>query len=200
MKRVGIYAGTFDPIHEGHLAFAREAMGTCNLDKVFFLVEPRPRRKQGVRALEHRVHMTQLAIKNERNFGSIVLDQAQFSVVETLPVLQARFMSEELFLLMGEDVVAHLAQWPHINRLLKSVTFIVGIRKGKRKDIEDKLESLQKARGITFKYHTFVPTHYDIASSKIRLALKRGVEPKGLPRELHHYIEQEGLYSSSSSE
>ncbi|MCA9332160.1 adenylyltransferase/cytidyltransferase family protein, partial [Candidatus Saccharibacteria bacterium] len=52
MKKVGIYAGSFDPIHKGHIALAEQAIQQCGQDKVFFMVEPRPRRKQGVKALE----------------------------------------------------------------------------------------------------------------------------------------------------
>src|SRR5258708_1287895 len=90
VKKIPIFAGTFDPVHEGHLAFAQAALEE-GLEKVMFLVEPRPRRKQGVRALEHRTAMVQLAIADEPQLSTIVLEQARFSVNETLPVLRARF-------------------------------------------------------------------------------------------------------------
>src|SRR5688572_16122728 len=107
-KRVGIYAGTFDPVHVGHMAFAEQALEACNLDKIFFLVEPRPRRKQGVRALEHREAMVRLATAKNDKYGVIQLEQTNFSVEETLPKLQALFEGAELHFLMGEDVFAHL--------------------------------------------------------------------------------------------
>src|SRR5687768_15392849 len=98
LKKVGIYAGTFDPVHEGHLAFAREAAAQYGLDKVFFLVEPNPRRKQGVKALEHRNEMVQLAIRSEKLFASILLEQHRFTVTETMPVLRSRFKNSELYM------------------------------------------------------------------------------------------------------
>src|SRR5688572_27140829 len=105
--KIGIYSGTFDPIHLGHVAFAKEALKQCGLEKVYFLVEPRPRRKQGVKALEHRQAMVELAIAKEPALGSIILDHARFSVRQTLPVLQARFEGSEIVFLMGDDMLAH---------------------------------------------------------------------------------------------
>lgn len=188
MKKVGIYSGTFDPIHEGHLAFARQALETCGLDKIFFLVEPRPRRKQGVRALEHREAMVRLATAKDSRFGMIVLGQASFSVEQTLPKLQVMFKGAKLHMLMGEDVLMHLNSWPNARELQNAVSFIIGTRAG------DKVEN---TRGIKFDTSFLVTEHQDISSSKIRLALKRGEAPKGLPAELLPYIKENGLYVSS---
>ncbi len=199
-KQVGIFAGTFDPVHDGHLAFAREALASCNLDKVFFLVEPRPRRKQGVRALEHRVNMVRLAIADERRFSNIILEQTNFSVVDTLPKLQALFAGAELHLLMGDDVVRHLAEWPHVKRLIEAVHFIIGAREDGQKAVEQHLRTLQKTRGITFKYNLFEPSKSEYASSKIRSALRRGQVPGGLRPAVSDYIRENGLYSLLTKE
>jgi nicotinate-nucleotide adenylyltransferase len=195
VKKVGIYAGTFDPVHEGHLTFAREALELCGLDKVFFLVEPRPRRKQGVRAAEHRVAMVQLAIAEQRQFGSIVLEQSNFSVVETLPKLQALFQGAELYMLMGDDVLRHLSDWPHVDVLLQAVRFIVGVREGDETKVTARLQTLQQVRGLGIKYRMFVPSRYAYSSSKIRLRLKHGQEPLGVPADVLTYIKRNGLYT-----
>src|SRR5690606_21472182 len=150
MKRVGIYAGTFDPVHEGHLAFAEQALKLCKLDKIYFLVEPRPRRKQGVKALEHREAMLRLAVADYDKFGMIMLEQINFSVEETLPKLQSLFKGARLFMLMGEDVFAHLNSWPHVEELLGASSFIIGIRKDDRTKMEKQLKNLEKTRGIKF--------------------------------------------------
>ena len=67
--RVGIYPGAFDPVHKGHIAFALAAITAHQLDKVFFLPEPSPRHKQGVKALDHRVEMVRLATANDPRIG-----------------------------------------------------------------------------------------------------------------------------------
>lgn len=196
-KKVGIYAGTFDPIHEGHLAFAQKALDSNQLDKIFFLVEPRPRRKQGVRALEHREAMARLAIAENDKFGMIMLDHASFSVEDTLPKLQALFSGAQLQMLMGEDVLLHLHSWPHVDDLLNKVKFIVGIRAGDEAKIRGYLKTLEKTRGIKFEASFIATEKQIISSSSIRLSLKRGHIPKGLPAELLPYIREHNLYSSN---
>ncbi len=194
MKRVGIFAGSFDPVHEGHLAFARQAIQECKLEKVFFLVEPRPRRKQGVRALEHRAKMVQLATKNEASMGSILLDHTRFTVAETLPMLKARFKGAELHLLFGDDVLKHLAGWPHIDELLSGVGFVVGIRSNSDVSIRATIKSLEKTRGIKVNYRIFNSLAPAISSTNIRIALKRGREANGVPGSVLEYILSNHLY------
>lgn len=195
-QKVGIYAGTFDPVHEGHLAFAHQAISECGLDKIFFLVEPRPRRKQGVRALEHREAMVRLAIAGQDQFGMIVLEQANFSVEETLPKLQALFEGAKLYMLMGEDVFAHLNGWPHVEDLLKASNFIVGIREGDEAKMDRYLHTVEKTRGIKFDASFLVTEQQEVSSSKIRLALKRRQNPTGLLPETAVYIKENRLYTS----
>jgi nicotinate-nucleotide adenylyltransferase len=196
-KKVGIYAGTFDPVHEGHVAFAREALEQCGLDKVYFLVEPRPRRKQGVRALEHRIQMVQLAVKDEKGLGTIVVEHDRFSVEKTLPRLRALFEGAELHMLMGEDVVRHVIEWPHVEDLLDATSFIIGIREGDEVEVHKRLQKLQELRAAKFKFSIFVPSNYQYTSSKIRLSLKRGHEPGGLSPQVRAYIKSHGLYTSA---
>ncbi|MBA3758236.1 nicotinate-nicotinamide nucleotide adenylyltransferase [Candidatus Saccharibacteria bacterium] len=195
-RRVGIYAGTFDPIHAGHLTFARHAIETCQLDKIFFLVEPRPRRKQGVRALQHREEMVRLAIKDQADYGMIVLEQANFSVEETLPKLKALFKGAELHMLLGEDVFQHLNSWPHVEELLNSTNFIVGLRSGDEEVMRQHLHSIEKARGIRFNTTFLVTEYLEISSSKIRLALKHNQKPTGHLSVLKNYIQENKLYTT----
>lgn len=193
-KRIGIYSGTFDPIHAGHIAFAQQALDRAKLDKLFFLVEPRPRRKQGVRALEHREAMVRLALHSNKHFGMVQLEQANFSVEETLPKLRALFEGAQLYFLMGEDVFSHLSRWPHINDLLSSSSFIVGTRKQDEVAMRDVLKELQKTRGAIFDVSFIETDQQNVASTKIRLAFKRGKEPVGLLPETASYIQRNGLY------
>lgn len=197
MKKVGIYSGTFDPIHAGHMAFARKAIESCGLDKVFFLVEPRPRRKQGVRALEHREAMVRLAIAGHEDLGIIMLEQANFSVEETLPKLLALFDGAELHMLLGADVFAHLNSWPHVKDLLKTTSFIVGMRSTDEQKLKEYLHNVSQVRGINFNSKFFETEHQGVSSSKIRLALKRGHKPEGLLPETENYIKKNNLYSPS---
>lgn len=197
MSKVGIFAGTFDPIHDGHLAFAHAALD-LGLEKVFFLVEPRPWRKQGVRALEHRRAMVGLAIADEPRFGTILLERARLTPHETLPILQRRFKGYELALLFGDDVIKymvdHIAAWPHIEELANSASLVIAARLDTQAHLAEKLEILKRNHGLPFRYNFVEPKHTTTSSSNIRLDIKRGQTPKHLPRAVAGYIAENGLY------
>lgn len=199
-KRIGIFAGSFDPVHEGHLAFAHSAL-EHGLDKVYFLVEPRPRRKQGVHALEHRLEMAKLAAASHKKLGVIHLEQTTFSPLATLPVLQARFKDSELVLLFGDDVVSHmvdhLADWPHVSELAKHTSLLIATRHHKKDDLTDRLNAVMDY-GVHFRYEFVEPNQNVASSSDIRLAIKRGQKSAGLLPAVHDYITDKGLYVSST--
>lgn len=196
MKKVGIYSGTFDPVHAGHLGFAREAIAQCDLEKVFFLIEPSPRRKQGVKAFEHRVRMAQLAIQDESKFGSIMLEQQRFTVADTLPALLKRFEGAELCLLIGDDGLSRLGDWPQIEKLLKSVCFVVGLRRLTRAEAQHQIDTVEQTRGIKLRYKIFQTPKPKISSSTIKRSLKSGHTPMGLTRTVADYINSQGLYTA----
>lgn len=195
MKKIGIYSGTFDPVHEGHISFALETAQKIGLDKVFFLPEPRPRRKQGVKALEHRVAMVKLAIKDYKNLGVIVLEQARFTPHETLPVLQARFEGAELYMLIGEDMLDHLADWPHVDKLVNGVSFIIGLRKRHSQEVAEIISNLMKTRALQLQYRLVETSNSKISSSTVRTALRRGKKMDGVNPEVWDYIVSNSLYS-----
>jgi nicotinate-nucleotide adenylyltransferase len=198
LKKVGIYSGTFDPVHEGHVAFAREALVQCGLDKVFFLVEPRPRRKQGVKAFTHRVEMVHLAIQDEQQFGVIIADEKRFTAQETLPRLQHRFEGAELYMLMGDDMLDHFDSWPHVELLMQEIHFAIGLRTYDRKTVKQRLELIQEIRATRMQYQLFQASQPKFASTTIRLALKAGEVPRGISPVVLDYIKTNGLYASSN--
>ncbi len=194
--KIGIYSGTFDPVHLGHVAFAKEALEHCELEKVYFLVEPRPRRKQGVKALEHRQAMAQLAIGNEPKLGSIILDHARFSVQQTLPVLQARFKGSQIAFLMGDDTLAHFtdAEWPGLDEFVKSTHLIIGLRERSKSEVAEQIRLIEKTRGIHINYQTFKTDQALHNSAKVRRELRRGKRADGLDDKVYKYITDHKLY------
>lgn len=194
-KKIGIFAGTFDPIHNGHLAFAEAALQR-GLEKVWFLVEPKPRRKQGVHALEHRQAMVDLAIADNPKFGTIITEQPRFTAHQTLPLLQSRFLGHKIVLLFGNDVVAHMADWPHVDELVKSVELFIASRESDNNKILHNMKYLEKSRNIKFDYQIIRANQSEISSSRLRTALRKGKAIAGVPAEAQNYILQNKLYSS----
>lgn len=199
MKKVGIFSGTFDPVHEGHVSFVREALKLSKLDKVFFLVEPNPRRKQGVKSFQHRVNMVRLAIEDESKLGLIILEQARFTVPETMPILKSRFKGAKLCLLMGEDVIYNLASWPHADRLIEDVHFMIGTRRSER-DLQKHIKAIEQAKGKPLSHSVFRTAESKLSSTAVRAKLRKGQQPKGVHPEVLAYIELNGLYSPAKNE
>src|SRR4051812_33685276 len=128
MPRIGIYAGTFDPVHAGHVTFALQAMEAAGLDKVYFLPERRPRNKQHVEHFGHRVAMLKRAAQPHPQFEVLELVDVSFSVERTLPKLRQQFADDELVFLFGSDVVVSLQSWPKSELLLKDNELVIGLR------------------------------------------------------------------------
>lgn len=197
MKRVGIYSGTFDPVHDGHIAFAKAALEECNLDKVFLLVEPRPRRKQGVKAFDHRFKMVQMAVEHERKLGTIRLEQARFTLRDTLPVLAARFKDTQLVMLIGDDMLDHISEWPDVDELISSVHFVVAARTRNMNEVEQILKMLLDTKGLKINYEVFVPPKTEHSSTSIKRAIKEGAYKQGLNPSVYRYVSDENLYTKT---
>ncbi len=198
--RIGIYPGTFDPIHDGHIAFACAAGKQLKLDKIFFLVEPRPYHKQGVRALEHRIAMTQAGIQNDSHLGVIVLEEARFAIDSAWIKIAARFKDADLYMLMGEGSLGHIATWPQIDELVDiAPDFVVGVESDEgRQDLQEKLHSLQHTKAFPFVYHLIEQPLPKLTSRSLRAKLKKQEVPESIPQATIKYIDANKLYISGA--
>ncbi len=194
MNRIGIYAGSFNPIHKGHLEFAKAAYEQCKLKKVFFMVEPRPRLKQGVKALEHRQEMVRLATEQIPPFGTIVIDQTNYTVSETLPYLMERFKGAELYLLFGDDVLSRLVSWPNVSQLITACKFVIGRRKKSETAIKEVISIIENAKNERLSYSIIKAPQASLSSSAIRRSIRQTGQASGVELSVIDYIMKNGLY------
>lgn len=199
MRKIGIFSGTFDPVHKGHITFALEAAAVAGLDKVYFLPEAMPRRKEGMTHYAHRVAMLRLAVQPYKRLAVVDdLPDRQFSVNRTLPRLQQRFEDAELYLLLGSDAVSFLdraEEWPDAKQLLSSLKLIVGIRQGDvAADIVTRLQGMITDRS----FHVVMSDNAHVSSSDIRASLGRGVSHQSALSSLDDYISKNWLYATIS--
>jgi nicotinate-nucleotide adenylyltransferase len=190
-KRVGIFGGTFDPIHNAHMALAHAALQALALQEVRFIPAGQPWQKQNaVSAAQHRVAMTTLAIEGEARF---VLDRREVDragasyTLDTVRELVAEHPSHGWVLMIGADQYAALHTWRDWQTLLGLVTLAVANRPG----------VLQQADPAVQRFsHKVVPLPMlDISSTDIRQRVKSGADISALvPPPVARYIETNHLY------
>jgi nicotinate-nucleotide adenylyltransferase len=189
MTRIGIYSGAFDPVHDGHVAFAREAQRVCGLDKVIFLPERSPRGKADVTDIVHRETLLRMAVRGD-HFGVLTLSTERFTVHETLPELMRLFVGCELTLLAGSDVAQTFCyRWPGIDALLAKVSLAIGMREGDSgAEIHEIMRQLQSSQVQPISYRLITSLFPDASSSSSRQHSRQ------LHPEVRAYAQQHRLY------
>lgn len=197
MRKIGVFSGTFDPVHAGHIAFALEAAQQAGLDYVYFLPEQRPRRKEGITHYAHRLAMLRLALKPYRKLKILELPDRQFTVRSSWPRLKNRFESDEIHMLVGSDMLRMLhgsdakEQWPGYEKFLGEVSLCVGVR-----DELDADEARQMLNDVQPSGQIIETNRPHVSSSAIRRALMQGRQHNELLSSLRSYIKKHWLYAS----
>jgi nicotinate-nucleotide adenylyltransferase len=194
MARLGIYAGTFDPVHAGHVTFALQSLQAANLEKIYFLPERRPRGKQQVEHFGHRVAMLNRALKPHARLGVLELVDVNFSIERTLPRLQKQLDGHQLVFLFGSDVAAGLQSWPKSEVLIKNYELVIGLRhQDSRAGLHKLVESWPAPpRSVTI-FPSYAP---EVSSGKIREALRLRKPAPGVLSSVERYSDRHWLYVS----
>jgi nicotinate-nucleotide adenylyltransferase len=189
--RLGIYGGTFDPVHTGHLLLARDAMEQLRFDAILFVPASRsPFKAQKAHATDaQRLAMLKLAVKSEPRFWltRCELDRpAPSYAIDTALEIQEAFPRAELFWLIGGDQLASLNKWHRIADLRRLVTFAVLPRgTGAKPRTPKGVLSLPQPRQI------------DISATEIRHRVKSRLPIDYLvPAPIAAYIKRHRLYLS----
>lgn len=190
--RIGIYAGTFDPVHSGHVAFALQALEAAKLDMVYFLPEQQPQHKLGAEHYGHRVAMLLRALRPHDKLEVMELPDKHFTVQKTLPRLEQRFPHAQLVLLMGSDVARYIAKWDKVESLFQRCELCVGRRVGDSE--QDIFASLEKAGAQPAKVTIIKSYANHMSSTAIRAALHENRQIQGLLRSVYDYVKREWLY------
>lgn len=190
-KRIGIFGGTFNPIHIGHLAIAQMAQEKCGLDEVIFVPSNQPPHKMAgyVAPAKDRYRMACLAVAGNRGFAvsdcEIKRGGRSFTI-DTARHFRKKFSkTADLFFIIGGDSFPELSSWKEIDALSKLVTFIVVNRPGYR---------LPKGHhGI--RYTSVVMPGIDLSSSYLRQRITQGKTVKYfVPDKVLQYIKRQKLY------
>jgi nicotinate-nucleotide adenylyltransferase len=189
--RLGIYGGTFDPVHHGHLVLAHDALEQLRLDAVLFVpCGQSPFKKQRpLASAARRVVMLRLALKGEPRFwlSRCEIDRPEPSyAVDTALEIGGAFPRAELFWLIGADQLAALDKWHRPEELNRLVQFVV-LQRGEI--------AVQKAGGKVLSLPQ--PRRVDISATEIRHRVKSRLPIDHLvPAPIGAFIKRHGLYLS----
>lgn len=199
--KLGVFGGSFDPVHYGHLLLAENCREACGLDEVWFVPAAVPPHKQDRdRASDdHRWTMLELAIAEIPEFRACDLELRRGGVsytVDTLEYLQAARPDAELHLLLGGDSMGDFPTWKATARIVELATLAV-VRRGGRPadDVRRWREELAKRTGVDVRCQAVEMPAWEVSSSELR---RRAAEGRSLrfltPPAVASYIQRERLY------
>ena len=198
-KKIGVMGGTFDPIHNGHLAIAGLVKEKLALDEVVFIPDNIPPHKlaQHWSPAQDRYKMTELGIQGKAGFviSDLELKRAGISYTyDTLKYLRDSYGDEDdFYFIVGADSLVQLHTWHKAKELIKLCTFVAVTRPGFASDMADTLEDFKK-QGIENVVMVETP-EFPVSSTQIR-NLVRGGKPIAelVPKAVAEYIRQTDLY------
>lgn len=202
--RIGIFGGTFDPVHYGHLLLAETCREQCALDQVWLLPASVPPHKQErtLTPADRRTEMLDLAIAGHEAFIVSSLETERGGVsytVDTLSTVHERHPDAEWFLLMGADSLHDLPTWRETQRICQLATPVVVRRRGAPEPDFNLLNGLvDKERLAEIRQHQVEMPVVEFSSTAIRQAIGAGRSIRyQTPRAVEKYIEAHGLYRPS---
>jgi nicotinate-nucleotide adenylyltransferase len=181
--RIGVFGGTFDPPHVGHLLLATDAREALELDRVIFVHAP------PVASARDRLEMVRLAVADDANYtvDDTEIDRKGLSfTVDTLEHLSRKNPGARLFLLLGEDTLSGMDGWRSPERIRELAQLAVMRRLGSGDAAETAI-----ADGVV----SVSARRIDVSSTEIRDRLRAGKSIKGfVPESVEQFIEARGLY------
>ncbi len=221
-SRIGILGGTFDPIHQGHLGLAIEAVDKFGLETIFLVpsfLSPHKADRE-VTSIDFRVQMARLAVEPYSNIKISTVEAERGGIsytIDTINFFSNQFDGDEIFFLAGMDSFLDMGSWRDFKRIFELANIAIAVRPGVRTpDIMDCLQSwfegdnpyvkvdsnqflekfvrTDKGKQITF----FEPKPCLAASNEIRAMIAKGRQVKNLlPAKVENYIIDHRLYQAT---
>jgi nicotinate-nucleotide adenylyltransferase len=214
-RSVGLFGGTFNPIHLGHLRGAEEIRELFHLEEVIFVPSSIPPHKTTEKVIEanHRLEMIRLAVSDNPYFSvsdvEISRPGKSYSV-ETIRYFRERRQEESFFFILGSDAFLEIESWKEFQNLFSLCHFVVMTRSGSQKEMlalpralapafrtvsEEKSWVHSSGYMLYFKEISFL----DISSTKVRKLIEKGRSARYLiPPEVETYIRKHSLYRRNS--
>lgn len=195
--RVGLFGGSFDPIHRAHLGLARAALNHAKLDQVQFIPAGQPWQRSKLKASPiDRAAMVALAIEQEPNFGVNTIEVEREGETYTIDTLRALPEGPQYFWLMGADQLENFCSWSDWQAIAKLVSFLVACRPNHDLTVPTPLQPLVD-QGFT-QVQSLPFEAMPISATQIRENLAHG---QSVREDLHpavaEYINKHHLYQNT---
>lgn len=190
--KIGIFGGTFNPPHNGHLAVVKSVQKSVGLDKVLFIPSfISPHKQEGEQSLSsHRLEMLKIALSGEKRYEILEYElrrQKTSYTIDTLQYLLKEYPAAKFFLIIGMDNYLTFHQWKNYQKILEQSTLVVMNRPGYPRQINH----IVGTKNVMF---VEVP-NIDISSSIIRQMVKEGKPIREMVGEkVEEYIRRNNLY------
>ena len=199
-KRVGLFGGTFDPIHYGHLMLAENAYDSLKLDEVLFVVSGKSYLKSNVSKAKDRLSMTSLAISDNPHFALSTVETDRGEDVdsysyETILTLKSHNPDTDYYFMVGADSFTYMDQWKKADVIFKNTTVTVAFREGSSiEELKNKAkEYKEKYENVNIEFLHFM--NIGISSTDIRNRVREGRTIRYLtPESVSLYIDKNGLF------
>ncbi len=188
--RIGVFGGTFDPVHVGHLAIARAALESVPLDRIVFVPAQRSplKDRDPVASAGDRLAMLERATSGEPAFSVSRIELERDGASYTVDTLESLATEGELFLILGSDAAADLARWRRPERIAQLATLLVASRPG----VPDPPPA--------DRHVIFDAPRLDISARELRARASRGRSLRYLvPDAVRRYIDERGLYRAKET-
>lgn len=190
--RVGLFGGTFDPVHNGHISIVRSFLQSGYIDKLWILLTPVPPHKLNKEhvSFDHRKEMLRLAFQDVEHVSISTIEQTlpkPSYTVQTVTHLAQKYPEDEFSLCIGEDSLAQFHTWKDYRKLLEHCQLLVAERPDTEHN-EVRSEIMEKVQ--------FIPHDpVEASSTEIRELLNSGKDPQLLlPDRVYSYIKEHKLY------
>lgn len=198
MKKYGIFGGSFNPIHYGHLMICEYIKEEMGLDKVIFIPTGNPPHKELELSAKDRYEMVRLAISPNPDFEISDIETTRVKksyTVDTVRELKKIYKEEKLYFLIGLDSLFQLKTWMKIEDLSQEIEFVVALRPGylDREEVNKEIDFLRENFGT--KINLIKTPLYEISSTDLRDRIREGKSLRYLiPKKVLEYIEESGFY------
>ena len=200
-KQIGLFGGTFDPPHLGHLILASEAHSQLALDRLLWILTPEPphKQEQSITSISHRLAMVKLAIEGNPSFeiSHVELDRpGPHYTLDTIKLIAEQYPAAEITPIIGGDSLRDMPKWHKPKELLQACHWVGVMR---RPGGQENIEALENdLPGISAKVHYVDAPLLEIASREIRSRVKGGKPYQYyLHPAVYEYIKENHLYQQA---